>query len=128
ACEGGGEPPPGRLTVPGDLPSRPRGEPQLRALLARLPHPYVVLGNHDYAVSRDPFSRPVELRRLEDGHLLLDESEVVELRGKRIELAGVDPRTWLRKRRSGFADAGADLRILLCHFPRALESAPAGRW
>jgi predicted MPP superfamily phosphohydrolase len=119
---------PDLVMVTGDLLSRPRGEPLLRALLGRLPHPYVVLGNHDYSVSRDPFSRPVELRRLEDGRLLLDESDVVELRGLRVEIAGVDPRTWLRKRRSGFPEVGADLRILLCHFPRALETVPAGRW
>ena len=34
----------------------------------------------------------------------------------------------MRKRSSGFDDPGADLRILLCHFPRALETVPAGRW
>ena len=98
------------------------------ALLAKLPHPYVVLGNHDYAISRDPFSRPVELGRLEHGTMLLDNAEVVELRGKRIELAGVDPRSWLQKRASAFEDPGADLRILLCHFPRALDTVSAGRW
>jgi len=87
-----------------------------------------VLGNHDYAISRDPFSRPVELGRLEHGTMLLDNAEVVELRGKRIELAGVDPRSWLQKRPSAFEDQGADLRILLCHFPRALDTVPAGRW
>ena len=94
-------------------------------LLDELPHPYVVLGNHDYAISRDPFSRPVELGRLEHGTMLLDGAEVVELRGKRIELAGVDPRSWLQKRRSDFADPHADLRILLCHFPRALDTRAA---
>ena len=119
---------PDLVTVTGDLLSRPRGEQQLRALLGSLPHPYFVLGNDDYAVSRDPFSRPVELRRLEDGRLLLDEADVVEVRGLRVEVAGVDPRTWLRKRRSGFQEVGADLRILLCHFPRALETVPPGRW
>jgi len=87
-----------------------------------------VLGNHDLAISRDPFSRPVDLSNLEHGTLLSDEAEVVELRGKRVEIAGVDPRTWMRKRRSGFEDRGADLRILLCHFPRALETVAPGRW
>jgi uncharacterized protein len=119
---------PDLVTVTGDLLSRPRGEPQLLAALARLPHPYVVLGNHDYAISRDPFSRPVELGRLEHGTMLLDTAEVVELRGKRIELAGVDPRSWLQEKRSDFEDPGADLRILLCHFPRALDTVPDGRW
>jgi predicted MPP superfamily phosphohydrolase len=124
---------PDLVAVTGDLLSRPRGEDELHALLAKLPHPYVVLGNHDYAISRDPFSRPVELGRLEHGTMLLDTAEVVELRGKRIELAGVDPRSWLQDRRSDFDELGsenppADLRILLCHFPRALDTVPAGRW
>jgi uncharacterized protein len=116
------------VCVTGDLLSRPRGEPQLLALLTKLPHPYVVLGNHDLAISRDPFSRPVQLGRLEHGTMLLDASVIVDERGKRVELAGVDPRTWLEKRSSNFGESDADLRILLCHFPRALETVPAGRW
>ena len=63
---------PDLVCVTGDLLSRPRAEQQLLALLAKLPHPYVVLGNHDHAISRDPFSRPVELGRLEHGTMLLD--------------------------------------------------------
>jgi predicted MPP superfamily phosphohydrolase len=119
---------PDLVAITGDLLSRPSGEDELLALLEKLPHPYVVLGNHDYAISRDPFSRPVELGRLEHGTMLLDNAEVVELRGKRIELAGVDPRSWLQKLPSAFEDQRADLRILLCHFPRALDTVPAGRW
>jgi predicted MPP superfamily phosphohydrolase len=119
---------PDLVAVTGDLLSRPRGEDELLTLLAKLPHPYVVLGNHDYAISRDPFSRPVELGRLDHGTLLLDNAAVVDLRGTRIELAGVDPRSWLEKRPSEFDDPHADLRILLCHFPRALDTVPAGRW
>jgi predicted MPP superfamily phosphohydrolase len=60
--------------------------------------------------------------------MLIDTAAVVELRGRRIELAGVDPRSWLQKRSSDFTDHHADLRILLCHFPRALETVPPGRW
>jgi predicted MPP superfamily phosphohydrolase len=124
---------PDLVAITGDLLSRPRGEAELLTLLAKLPHPYVVLGNHDYAISRDPFSRPVELGRLEHGTMLLDSAEVVELRGKRIELAGVDPRSWHQKQASAFEELGpenqrADLRILLCHFPRALDTVPSGRW
>jgi uncharacterized protein len=119
---------PDPVAVTGDLLSRPRGESELLELLAKLPQPYVVLGNHDYAISRDPFSRPVELGHLAHGSLLLDSAEVVEVRGRRIELAGVDPRSWLQKRRSNFAEQDADLRILLCHFPRALDTVPPGRW
>ncbi|MGZ4335643.1 MAG: metallophosphoesterase [Gaiellaceae bacterium] len=119
---------PDLVCVTGDLLSRPHAEQQLLALLAKLPHPYVVLGNHDYAISRDPFSRPVELGRLEHGTMLLDSSVTVEERGKRVELAGVDPLTWLEKRSSAFGEPAADLRILLCHFPNALDTVPAGRW
>ena len=119
---------PDLVCVTGDLLSRPRGERQLLALLARLPHPYVVLGNHDHAISRDPFSRPVELGRLEHGTMLVDTAVEVALRGRRVELAGVDPRAWLDKRRSVFTPSNADLRILLCHFPRALDTVEPGRW
>jgi uncharacterized protein len=119
---------PDLVCITGDLLSRPHAERQLLELLDRLAHPYVVLGNHDRALSRDPFSRPVQLGRLEHGTLLLDSSVEVELRGRRIELAGVDPRSWLGRRPSGFSDSDADLRILLCHFPTALDRVPAGRW
>jgi predicted MPP superfamily phosphohydrolase len=116
------------VCITGDLLSRPRGERRLRELLRRLDHPYVVLGNHDWARSRDPFSRPAGIAALERGSLLADSSEQIDLRGRTVELAGVDPKTWLDKRRSGFPDSSADLRILLCHFPRALDHAPPGRW
>jgi predicted MPP superfamily phosphohydrolase len=119
---------PDLVCITGDLLSRPEGEPELLRLLARLDHPYVVLGNHDWALSRDPFSRPAALGRLEHGELLVDRSVEVELRGTRVELAGVDPRSWLQRRRSGFPPSDAPLRILLCHFPRALDYVPLDRW
>jgi uncharacterized protein len=115
---------PDLVCVTGDLLSRPRGEKRLRLLLERLGHPYVVLGNHDLALSRDPFSRAVELGALEHGRLLEDESVVVG----GVEIAGVDPRSWLDKRASGFGESDAPLRILLCHFPSALDRVPDGRW
>jgi predicted MPP superfamily phosphohydrolase len=119
---------PDLVCVTGDLLSRPRGWTLLLELLERLGNPYVVLGNHDFHVSRDPFSRPVDLLQLDRGTLLADRAVEIELRGRRVELAGVDPRSWLRKRRSGFADSDADLRILLCHFPRALDFVRPGRF
>jgi predicted MPP superfamily phosphohydrolase len=116
------------VCITGDLLSRPRGKPQLVELLDRLPHPYVVLGNHDSTSARDPFSRPAGLRSLDHGTLLVDSSVEVELRGLRIELAGVDPRTWPTKRARGFPLSDADFHILLCHFPGALDRVPRGRW
>ena len=115
---------PDLVCITGDLLTRPRAEQQLLGLLAKLPHPYVVLGNHDYAISRDPFSRPVSLGRLEHGTMLFDSS----VRVGDIEIGGVDPRTWIEKRSSEFPPSDAPLRILLCHFPRALETVPVGRW
>jgi uncharacterized protein len=119
---------PDLVCVTGDLVSRPRGEARALRLLERLGHPWVVLGNHDLAESRDPFSRPAALLEVPAGELLADRSVQIELRGRTVELAGVDPRTWLRRRRSDFPPPSADLRILLCHFPRALDFAPEGRW
>jgi predicted MPP superfamily phosphohydrolase len=120
---------PDLVCVTGDLLARPRGERVLNDLLDRLGgRPYLVLGNHDFAITRDPFSEPVRLGLLEHGELLMDRSVEIEVRGCSIEIAGVDPRSWLAKRRSGFAPSDADLRILLCHFPRVLELVDAGRW
>jgi predicted MPP superfamily phosphohydrolase len=119
---------PDLVCVTGDLLSRPRGEATLLALLERLGHPYVVLGNHDLALSRDPFSKPVELGRLAHGTLLSDDAVDVELRGIPVELAGVAPRSWFEQRPSRFQPSDAGLRILLCHFPNALDRVPDGRW
>jgi predicted MPP superfamily phosphohydrolase len=117
------------VCITGDLLSRPRGLRRLDAVLERLPgDPYVVLGNHDFALSRDPFSQPVQLGRLSRGTLLFDRSTELELRGVRVEIAGVDPRTWMAYRPSRFGPSDAPLRILLCHFPRALDYVDEGRW
>jgi predicted MPP superfamily phosphohydrolase len=116
------------VCVTGDLVSRPRGEAMLRALLADLGSAYVVLGNHDVEHSRDPFSRAAGLAELAPAHLLVDESATLELRGKRVQIVGVDPRAY-RQRRSkpwSLVDESADLRILLCHFPYVLDFLPAG--
>jgi len=116
------------VCVTGDLVSRPRGTPLLERLLARLGSPFVVLGNHDHALSRDPFSRPVSFDGLAVGRLLQDESVEIERRGCRIEVAGVDPRHWRARRGGGFAPSDAPFRLLLCHFPRVLDLAEPGRW
>jgi hypothetical protein len=119
---------PDLVCVTGDLVSRPRGEPMLRALLAELGGAYVVLGNHDVEHSRDPFSRAAGLMELAPAHLLVDESATLELRGRRVQIVGVDPRTYRRRRSQPWrlVDESADLRILLCHFPYVLDFLPVG--
>jgi predicted MPP superfamily phosphohydrolase len=87
-----------------------------------------VLGNHDFAISRDPFSQPVQLVELSRGRLLEDESRRGTIRGVETEIAGVDPRSWLGRRSSGFDPSGAPFRLLLCHFPKVLDRVPDGRW
>lgn len=119
---------PDLVLVTGDLLSRRAGEPLLRRLLATLPRCYVVLGNHDHADSRDPFSQPAAVLDLSPATLLSDESATVELRGLRVQVAGVDPRSYAagRARAELLADPAAALRILLCHYPAIARALPAG--
>jgi predicted MPP superfamily phosphohydrolase len=114
--------------ISGDLLSRPSGEPRLRELLARLPNCFAVLGNHDFASSRDPFSHPAEVAHLEPSTLLADDSRTIELRGRRVQIVGLDPRSFRRRspRPEQLVDPDADLRILLCHFPDVLGRLPVG--
>jgi predicted MPP superfamily phosphohydrolase len=117
------------ICITGDLLARRRGLPLLERLLRELPaEPYVVLGNHDFAISRDPFSEPAQLAELPRGTLLADDSVEVELRGVHVEVAGVDPRSWIAKRPSGFDPSDAPFRLLLCHFPGALTRVEPDRW
>jgi predicted MPP superfamily phosphohydrolase len=113
------------VAVTGDLLARPRAAPALRSLLARLGHPYVVLGNHEVAHTRDPFSRGSVFGDL-GGELLADSAQTIELRGRRVQIVGVDPRSYRRgsARPHLLSDPDADLRILLCHFPNVLDRLP----
>jgi hypothetical protein len=120
---------PDLVTVTGDLISRPRGKAELLAVLARLPDPYIVLGNHDLAISRDPQAKRSDLRELGPATLLRDAGIELELRGKRVWIAGVDPRLIVRRRlRSdpNVLSRDADFRILLCHYPRVLDVLQPG--
>ena len=115
----------------GDLVSRRAGLTLLERLLAELPGCIVVLGNHDFADSRDPFSERIdgdELDLLENVTVLFDQAVDVELRGQRIQVVGVDPRSYaLYEARPGeLADPRAHLRILLCHFPGVVRRVPEG--
>jgi hypothetical protein len=121
---------PDLVCLTGDLLSRRRGEPLLHELLGRLGTSFAVLGNHDYAQSRDPFSQPVDLHELPDAHLLSNASQTVELRGRRVQVVGVDPRSYAarRARAERLADPDAGLRLLLCHFPGIARRLPAGAY
>jgi predicted MPP superfamily phosphohydrolase len=117
---------PDLVLVSGDLLSRPRGEAELRRLMGRLENCFAVLGNHDFALSRDPFSRPSGVHELEPATLLFDEARNIQLRGKQVQIVGVDPRTYYAKRAAPqlLADPEAALRICLCHFPGIAERVP----
>jgi predicted MPP superfamily phosphohydrolase len=122
---------PDLVCVTGDLISRRSGLPALERLLRKLGSCFVVLGNHDLADSRDPFSEPIdgrELASVETVTLLGDEAVEVERHGRRVQLAGVDPRTYARRAAApaARADVEADLRILLCHFPGIVRRIPDG--
>jgi len=114
--------------ITGDLLSRPSAEARLRGLLQLLPSSYAVLGNHDFAISRDPFSKPSALADLGSTTLLEDDARTVELRGRRVQVVGIDPRSYRRgtARPDQLADPDADLRILLCHYPSVIDKLPAG--
>lgn len=119
---------PDLVCVTGDLVSHPRGEPRLRMILAGLEQPVVVLGNHDVAVTRDPFSQAAELRDLEDATLLRDESETIVLRDTSVSIVGVDPVAYEehRARPDELVDPEAAWRLLLCHFPAIVDRIPRG--
>ena len=119
---------PDLVAITGDLLSRPAAEPRLRMLLKRLPGSFAVLGNHDFALSKDPFSKASPVSELGTTTVLFDEARTVELRGRRVQLVGVDPRTYRvgASRPAELADPDADLRILLCHFPHVVDRLPPG--
>jgi predicted MPP superfamily phosphohydrolase len=116
------------VLISGDLLTHPRGEAKLRELIARIPTAHAVLGNHDFGDARDPLASPSRLEEIEPGHLLRDESTTVDVRGRRVQIVGVDPRSY----KSGAArpheriDPAADLRILLCHYPLVFDRLPEG--
>jgi hypothetical protein len=122
---------PDLVCVTGDVVSRQSGLPLLERLLRRLGPCFVVLGNHDLADSRDPFSQrldPAAFAALEDVVLLGDDAVEVEVRGRRAQLVGVDPESYASRRAdpASLSDRAADLRILLCHFPGIARRLPDG--
>lgn len=122
---------PDLVVITGDLLTRPAGEPLLRQLLARLPKAVAILGNHDFAISRNPTARATPLRELEPATLLSDEGVLLELRGRRVYVAGSDPRSKFVRKRVAPGDLAlardeADLRILLVHYPELVDELPHG--
>jgi len=98
-------------------------------LLGAHDRPLVVLGNHDVAITRDPFSRAAELEGLEQvSTLLRDAAVALERGGCRIQVVGADAVTYPGgcSRPWELADHDADLRILLCHFPGVARRLPPG--
>jgi uncharacterized protein len=112
------------VLVTGDLLTHPRGEPKLRELVERLgSHTYAVLGNHDFGDARDPLAAPSRLEDLSPAHLLRDDSVELTLRGRRVQLVGIDPPSYRAGRADpeGRVDPDVDLRILLCHYPNIFD-------
>jgi len=114
--------------ITGDLLSRPTAEGRLRELVARLPRCFAVLGNHDYAHTRDPFSHPAGLVDLEPATLPAEHLKTIRLAGQPGQVGGRHPRKYRPRlaRPERFADPDADLRILLCHYPSVVDRIPEG--
>jgi hypothetical protein len=123
---------PDLIAITGDLLTRREGEPVLRRVVTRFAAAaptFAILGNHDFGISRDPFAERSDLGELAPARLLSDEGETIELRGKRVYVAGSDPRSRFvtsRKQPVELAGANADLRILLLHYPRLVDGLPPG--
>lgn len=119
------------VAITGDLLSRQSGEERLRAVIERL-RPrhgtFAVLGNHDVAVTRDPFIEPTDSRVVEKGGavLLRHQAVTMEARGRTVQIVGSDPFRWQTDPPDRLADPNADLRVLLTHFPDAVESLRPG--
>ena len=121
---------PDLVCVTGDLVSHPRGEPRLRRDPRAARRPFVVLGNHDVAVTRDPFSRAAELDDLAEADAAARRGGRSLERPRRAACsswASTPRRTRAARRRPwALVDPAAPLRILLCHFPGIVRRA-AGR-
>jgi uncharacterized protein len=110
------------VVLTGDLLSRARGARTLGAALERLQAEngvLAVLGNHDVPSAREVLGP----------RLLEDASVTLEVRGRRVQVAGGSPRPdWKSARLERLADPGADLRLLLFHFPDVTQWLPAGSY
>lgn len=123
--------PPDLVCISGDLVTRRGGKRALRGALGRLDARYgvyAVLGNHDVDQARDPFLRPTDLSDLHEvgAVLLRDDAREFAVDGARVQVVGVDPAAYRARssRPADRADADADLRILLCHYPDVVRTLP----
>jgi predicted MPP superfamily phosphohydrolase len=122
------------VAVTGDLVARRRAAPAFAEVCAELVatarHAAVaVLGNHDLAYARDPFSQGWDADDL--GGLTLLDGIAIELavNGRRLSIAGASAERMRRERAydpAGHLDPSADLRILLCHYPTMLPRLAQG--
>lgn len=123
---------PDLVVITGDLLTHPRGEPLLRELVRQLPQPTLaILGNHDLAISRDPQATRSDLQELEPATLLRDEGVQLSLRGTSVWIAGADAQLIVRHRLRvdpNTLSRPADFRILLCHYPRVVDTLQPGRF
>ena len=106
-----------------------RGWPSSRSASASSRRCFVVLGNHDFADSRDPFSQPIDAGgdrgSIEGVTVLIDQATEVELRGRRCSSsASIRELCGSRCSPGGSLIDEARLRILLCHFPRIVWRIP----
>jgi predicted MPP superfamily phosphohydrolase len=73
-------------------------------------------------------ARPSNLEDLSPASLLKDDGGMLELRGRSVWVAGIHPRALYRRKKlnPNTLSREADLRILLCHFPRVLDLLEPG--
>jgi len=124
---------PDMVVITGDIITHRRAEKAVVEQLARLDPPlgmYGALGNHDTGSTRDPFSRGFVPESWGDAPLqvLRDGSVTVQAGGETIEIAGVEPDSWTNghARPELLFTSDASLRILLVHFPDAVDALPVG--
>jgi predicted MPP superfamily phosphohydrolase len=124
---------PDMVVLTGDIVAHPRAREAVAEQLARLAPPlgcYAVLGNHDIGLTRDPLSRGMVVEDWAPArvHLLRDSSATVQARGSTIEVAGMEPQPWIDgvSRPAELFRSADGLRILLAHFPDAIEDLPDG--
>jgi hypothetical protein len=125
---------PDLIAIGGDQLTRRRGERVLAEAVRRLGARYgvvAVLGNHDVGESRDPFvEQNADHREVEraGAALLVGEARTFSVDGVLVQVVGVDPAQYRRRRSrpAELADPEAGLRILLCHFPEVVDRVPPG--